>query len=98
MILLRKREKDLFVVEDVRRKVEDDVEHDGLGGKCRAAVFRQRVSRGLVVNVIGSKTTKEHVGDSVWNREPFGCFSLCQSFFFFWFVCLFVDLLKKASG
>ena len=42
----------VFVVEHFRRKEENDVEHRGLRGERRAAVFGERVRCDLVVDVV----------------------------------------------
>ena len=51
----------LLRVKDVRREVQDDVEHARLRGEGSASLLRQRVRHDLVVQVVRAQSTEHHV-------------------------------------
>jgi len=55
----------LLCVQHVRSEVEDDIQHAGLRGQCRAPMLRQRVSHDLIVQIIRAQSTEDHVDKCV---------------------------------
>ena len=60
----------LFVAEELRREVEDHVEHGGLSGERGGAVFGQRVALHLRIDVVRPKAADDHLHHRRRKREP----------------------------